>query len=121
MYGTRAPCTTVNIMQYGYVKYSLILPRNSQLEVSYLHPRTGKITYWQSGGGVRSGATGGGVRSGATGGRQEHASLLELSETVWGLGLERPAYLLILLVVLFSSQTTHLYSARYCTYQPWTN
>ena len=100
-------------MQYGYVKYSLILPRNSQLEVSYLHPRTGKITYWQSGGGVRSRATGGGVRSGATGGRQEHASLLELSETVWGLRLERPAYLLILLVVLFSSQTTHLYSARY--------
>jgi hypothetical protein len=88
--------------------------------VSYLHPRTGKITYWQSGGGggVRPGATGGGsgVRSGATGGgggRQEHASLLELSETVWGLRLERPAYLLILLVVLFSSQTTHLYSARY--------
>jgi hypothetical protein len=83
------------------------MPRNSQLEVSYLHPRTGKITYWQSGGGVRSGA------NGATGGRQEHASLLELSETVWGLRLERPAYLLILLVVLFSSQTTHLYSARY--------
>ncbi len=91
------------------VKIFLILPRNSQLEVSYLHPRTGKITYWQSGGG-------GGVRSGATGGRQEHASLLELSETVWGLRLERPAYLLILLVVLFSSQTTHLYSARFFYY-----
>ena len=87
----------------------IFLLRNSLLEVSYLHPRTGKMTYWQSGV-VRPGnqlPAGAGGRHSAS-----SSSLLELSETVWSLRLERSAFLLILLVVLFSCQSTELYSGR---------
>lgn len=79
---------------------------NSNLvQISYKNMRTGEMKLWnlmeeeeEEGQGVKEGAT------------ETTSSLLHLAEEIWKLKLERGTFLILLLVVLFSSQGCNLQS-----------
>jgi hypothetical protein len=82
---------------------------SNMVQISYKNQRTGEMKFWNLLEGLEDGEgekekfrRGGETRSGV--------SLLQLAEDIWKLKLERGTYLIMLLIVLFSSQGVNLQS-----------
>ena len=67
----------------------------NKLQISYRDVKTGRTRLWKVGGGGTS--SGPGVV-------EQESGLLALAESIWALNLERSSFLILLLIVLFSSQ-----------------